>query len=77
MRIVTAVTVLALSLASHAAQAQGQAAKGSASGSVTAKPFSHEDGAAMAETQRKKSEALERTRDEKLRRTTKSICSGC
>ncbi|ANY85137.1 hypothetical protein BB934_43865 (plasmid) [Microvirga ossetica] len=77
MRIVTAVAVLVLALASHAAQAQGQATKGAANGSVAAKTFSPEEGAAMAEAQRKKSEALERTRDEKLKRTTKSICVGC
>ena len=77
MRIVASFVVLALALASHAAQAQGQVPKGAASASVAAKTFSPEEGAAMAEAQRKKSEALERTRDEKLKRTTKSICVGC
>jgi hypothetical protein len=31
----------------------------------------------MAEAQRKKSEAVQRTRDEKLKRTSRSICIGC
>ncbi|MET0527651.1 MAG: hypothetical protein ABW003_04780 [Microvirga sp.] len=77
MRILAAIAVLVLSLAPNAAQAQGQVPKGAANGSVAAKTFSPEEGAAMAEAQRKKSEALERTRDEKLKRTTKSICVGC
>ena len=77
MRIVTAVTILALAFASQAAQAQGQAARPTGAGSTAAKAFSAEEGAAMAEAQRKKSETLERTRDEKLKRATKSICVGC
>ena len=31
----------------------------------------------MADAQRAKSERLERTQDEKLKRTAKSICVGC
>ena len=77
MRILTDVSIVILALASQAAQAQGQAARGSAAGATATKPFNAEESAAMADAQRAKSERLERTQDEKLKRTTKSICVGC
>ena len=77
MRLLTAVSILALALTSLAAQAQGQSARVLASGPAAVKTLSAEESAAMAEAQRKKAEAVQRTRDEKLRRTTRSICIGC
>ena len=76
MRLLTAVSILGLAIASQAAQAQGQATSERVAGAAVKAP-SAEEGAAMAEAQRKKAEAVQRTRDEKLRRTTRSICVGC
>jgi hypothetical protein len=73
----TAVSILALAFASQAAQAQGLVTSGSTTNAAAVKALSAEESAAMAEAQRKKAEALQRTRDEKLKRTTKSICIGC
>jgi hypothetical protein len=77
MRLLTAASILALAFVSQAALAQGQAARILAPGPVAAKIPSAEESAAMAEVQRKKAEAVQRTRDEKLKRTTRSICIGC
>jgi hypothetical protein len=77
MRLLTAVSILALAIASQAAQAQGQTARELPLGVAAVKTPSAEESAAMAEAQRKKAEAVQRTRDEKLRRTTRSICVGC
>ena len=41
------------------------------------KALSAEESAARIEVIRQKAEALERSRDEKLKKTTKSICIGC
>ena len=67
MRILTAVSILALGFASQTAQAQAPAEKA----------LSAEESAARIEVIRQKAEALERSRDEKLRKTTRSICIGC
>jgi hypothetical protein len=77
MRLLTAVSILTLAIASQAAQAQGPAASERTLGAAAIKAPSAEESAAMAEAQRKKAEAVQRTRDEKLRRTTRSICIGC
>lgn len=77
MRILTAVSILALALTSQAAQAQGRAEAGSAPNGAPAKVYSSEESAAMATANRKKAEAVERARDERLRKATKGICIGC
>jgi len=77
MRILTAVSILALALICQAAQAQGRAVIGSVPNRATAKVYSSEESAAMAAANRKKAEAVERARDERLRKATKGICIGC
>jgi hypothetical protein len=77
MRILTAVSVLALAFASHAAQAQAPMARDTAPKAPAEKALSDEESAARVEVIRQKAEALERSRDEKLKKTTKSICIGC
>lgn len=75
MRTLTAISILAFALASYAAQAQSQPAKGSAP--TVGKVLTQEESAAMAEANRKKAEAVERARDERLRKATSGICTGC
>jgi hypothetical protein len=77
MRILTAVSILALALASQAAQAQAPMARDTAPQAPAEKALSAEESAARVEVIRQKAEALERSRDEKLKKTTKSICIGC
>jgi hypothetical protein len=77
MRILTAVSVLALAFASQAAQAQAPMARDTAPKAPVEKALSAEESAARVEVIRQKAEALERSRDEKLKKTTKSICIGC
>jgi hypothetical protein len=75
MRILTAVSIMALGLASHAAHAQGSAVTGS--GKAAEKVYSAEESAAMGAVVRKKDEAAARARDERLRKATRGICTGC
>ncbi len=77
MRIVTAVSILALSMTCVAAQAQDKVVGRAASHPLASKTPSPEESAALAEENRQKAEALERAREVKLRRATSSICSGC
>jgi hypothetical protein len=77
MRILTAISIVALALTSQAAQAQGRAVTGSALNGAPAKVYSSEESAAMATANRKKAEAVERARNERLRKATKGICTGC
>jgi hypothetical protein len=77
MRILVAVLILALSLTSHAAYAQGRAVTGSVPGKAAEKAYSAEESAAMGAAVRKKDEATARARDERLRKATRGICTGC
>lgn len=77
MRILTAISILALTLTSQAVQAQGRAAKGSAPVKAEEKVYSAEESAAMGAAVRKKAEAAERARTEKLMKATRGICIGC
>ena len=77
MRVLTAVSILALALISQAAQAQGQAVTGSVPNGAAAKVYSSEEGAAMATANRKRAEVVEWARNERLRKATKGICIGC
>jgi flagellar motility protein MotE (MotC chaperone) len=76
MRVLTAVSILALALTSQVAQAQ-QRPGAKAAPKATAKVLSPEESAAMADANRKKAEASERARDERLRKATSGICIGC
>jgi hypothetical protein len=73
MRILTAASILALALSCQAAQAQGRAVPGKAAEQV----YSAEESAAMGAAVRKKDEAAARARDERLRKATRGICTGC
>jgi hypothetical protein len=77
MHILTAVSILALALSSQATQAQGRNGTGSAPVKAEAKTYNAEESAAMGAAARKKGEAAERARDERLRRATRGICIGC
>ena len=57
MRVVTAVSILALALISQAAQTQGRAVTGSVPNGAAAKVYSSQESAAMATANRKKAEA--------------------
>jgi flagellar motility protein MotE (MotC chaperone) len=76
MRILTAVSILALALASQVAQAQERPGA-KAAPKATTKVLSPEESAAMADANRRKAEASERARDERLRKATRGICIGC
>ena len=75
MRILMALFLLAPFLVSQVAQTQGPA--GEAAGGTATRGYTEEESAAMADAARKKAEATERARDAKLRRATRSICTGC
>lgn len=77
MRVLTVVSILALALISQAAQAQGRAVTGSVPNGAPAKVYSSEESAAMATSNRKKAETVERARDERLKKATRGICIGC
>jgi hypothetical protein len=77
MRILTAVSILAMFSALQAAQAQGQPARTSTPPAPAAKVFTEEESTAMAEASRKRVEAAQRSRDERLRKATQGTCIGC
>ena len=77
MRVLTAVSILALGLISQAAQAQGRAGTGPVPNEAAAKVYSSEESAAIATANGKKAEAVERARTERLRKATRGICIGC
>ena len=75
MRILTVVSILTLAMSCQAVQAQGRL--GSAPGKAAEKVYSAEESAAMSTAVRKKEEAAARARDERLRKATRGICTGC
>jgi hypothetical protein len=77
MRILTAATILAFALTCQAALAQGRAVTGPVPGKAAEKVYSAEESAAMSAAVRKKDEAAARARDERLRKATRGICTGC
>lgn len=77
MRLLLAFPILALGFAYQAAYAQAPAAKTSPPGAPVEKILTPEESTARIEAIRQKSEALQRARDVKLRKTTRSICVGC
>jgi hypothetical protein len=79
LKILTVASVLALWAFTHGAHAQDRAKsvdQGAASTSRIGADIA-QDSAVQANAAREKSEALERARDQRLRRATRSICSGC
>jgi hypothetical protein len=76
MRILTAVSILALGLSLQAAQAQ-ERPLARAKPAEAVKTFSAEESAAMADATREKAEAAARARDKRLRKATSGICTGC
>jgi hypothetical protein len=77
MRLLAPAFVLALLVGSQAALAQDgtvSAPSGNATEQATIDP---DKSAALAEVSRKRAEALQRARDAKLERLTRSICTGC
>jgi hypothetical protein len=77
MRILTAATILAFALTCQAALAQGRPATGPVPGKAAEKVYSAEESAAMSAAVRKKDEAAALARDERLKKATRGICTGC
>jgi hypothetical protein len=77
MRITTVTALLAVSLMSSAATAQGNAApEARGPNSSLSQADSAEELAALAAKARQKAEAMERARDRKMRQISKDICTG-
>jgi hypothetical protein len=78
MRITTVTALLAVSLMSSAAMAQGKAAPETRGpNSSLSQVYSAEESAALAAKARQKTEGMERARDRKMRQISKEICTGC
>ena len=77
MRIMTVAITLALLVGSQSASAQEKTPQGQTSKAVPSKVYNAEESAAASEAFRKKAEAQEQARDRKIRRLSRSICSGC
>jgi hypothetical protein len=78
VKVLTVASVLALWAVTQAAYAQDPAKKvDQATASASRTGVTGVQDAAMANAAREKAEALERARDQRLRRATRSICSGC
>jgi hypothetical protein len=76
MRILTAVSILALAVSSQFAQAQ-ERPLARAKPAEAAKVYSTDESAAMAASSREKAEAAALARDKRLRKATGGICTGC
>jgi hypothetical protein len=74
MRAVTAASILALVLVAQGAHGKERAVKGSAAGGAVSRL---DEGSQIAETQFEKEDAVERARQERMRRATRGICTGC
>ena len=78
MRIMIASALLAMLMATHAAQAQGKVEPHAGDSKVAAsKSYSSEESAAAAKAARAKAEAQERIWDRKMKIIAKGICIGC
>jgi hypothetical protein len=77
MRIMTVTITLALLIGSQSVSAQEKAPQGQTPKAPSSKVYNAEESAASADAFRKKSEALEEARERKIRRLSRSICSGC
>jgi hypothetical protein len=77
MRIMTGAIALALLFGSHSVSAQEKTPQGQAPKASPSKVFTAEESATVSDASRKKAEVLEQARDRKIRRLSRSICSGC
>lgn len=77
MRIMTVAITLALLISSQPVSAQEKTPQGQTPTAPSSKVYSAEESAASADAFRKKAEAAEQARDRKIRRLSRSICSGC
>jgi hypothetical protein len=74
----TAIAVLALSMASYSVVAKDRAGPEAGPPKVsTAKSFTAEESAAMGRAARAKAEVQERIWDRKMKILTRGICTGC
>lgn len=77
MRILPFVSILALLAAPSAAHAQGQPPSDGQPSAEASAADAQKASAAMADAAREKTEALERARDQRMKRITRGICTGC
>ena len=77
MRITTGAIALALLFGSQSVFAQEKTPQGNAPKASPSRVFTAEESAAVSDASHKKAEALEQARDRKIRRLSRSICSGC
>jgi hypothetical protein len=77
MRILAIAVTLGLLVGSQSASAQEKTPQGRNAKAPPSKVYNAEESAASADAFRKKSEALEQARERKIRRLSRSICSGC
>jgi hypothetical protein len=78
MRIMTAIAMLALLIASHSVSAKDTSEPEAGSPKVSAsKSYTAEESAAMGRAARTKAEAQEQIWDRKMKIITRGICTGC
>ena len=77
MRILTVAITLAVLVGSQSVSAQEKTSQGQNAKAPPSKVYSAEESTAAADASRKKAEAAEQARDRKIRRLSRSICSGC
>jgi hypothetical protein len=77
MRMMTVAITLALFAGSQSVSAQDKTPEAQAPKAPPSKVYTAEESAAVSDASRKKAEALEQARDQKIRRLSRSICSGC
>ena len=77
MRMMTVAITLALFAGSQSVSAQDKTPQAQAPKTPPSKVNTAEESAAVSDASRKKAEALEQARDRKIRRLSRSICSGC
>jgi hypothetical protein len=78
MRIMTAIAVLALFIASHSVSAKDTSEPEARIPKISAsKSYTAEESAAMGRAARTKAEAQERIWDRKMKIITRGICTGC
>jgi hypothetical protein len=77
MRIMTVAITLSIFIGSQSVSAQEKTAQGQTPKAPSSKVYSAEESAAASEAFRKKAEVAEQARDRKIRRLSRSICSGC
>ena len=77
MRMMTVAITLALFVGLQTVAAQEKTPEVKTSKAPPSKVYNAEESAAVSDASRKKAEALEQARDRKIRRLSRSICSGC